>query len=155
MHHGELWCQGQVCKTAFNHLDDTENRTERNETKFFLQHFGARTQDLSSFENTPGGKRTCWEVDLFARTISSQSGPENEAISLYCSVEICCLGPHPPSVSEDSAPLPPWVRALPASLSASQSLAQACPHSFAADLHCHLIANQLVIYTVTSLPTNW
>ena len=131
-------------KTAFNHLDDTKNRTERNETKFFLQHCGARTQDLSSYENIPGGKRTCWEVDLFPRTISSQSRPENEATSLYWSVEICRLGPHPPSASQDSAPLPPGVTALPASLSANQSLAQACPHSFPADLHCHLIANQLV-----------
>ena len=133
----------QVCKTAFNHLNDTKNRTERNETKFFLQHFGARTQGLSSFENTPGGKRTCWEVDLFARTISSRSGPENEAISLYCSVEICCLGPHAPSVSEDSAPLPPWVRALPASLSTSQSLAKL------------VRTPSQLIYTATSLPTNW
>lgn len=38
-----------------------KNRTESNETKFFLQHFGARTQDLSSCENISGGKRTCWE----------------------------------------------------------------------------------------------
>lgn len=121
-----------------------KNRTESNETKFFLQHFGARTQDLSSCENISGGKRTCWEVDLFPRTVSSQSGPENEPISLYCSVEICRLGPHPPSASQDSAPLPPRVRALPASLSASQSLAQACLHSFTVDLHCHLVANQLV-----------
>ena len=83
LHHEELWFQGQVwCmlsswdvtgyKTAFNHLDDTKNRTERNETKFFLQHFGARTQDLSSCENIPGGKKTCWDVDLFPRTISSE-----------------------------------------------------------------------------------
>lgn len=131
---------------AFYHLEDAENRFERNETKIIFQYLRVKTQDLSSGQNIlgeggPMGKKSgSPDPSLYKEALGMELYHHTTVLKSPYGQRSC-----PPSASQDSA----GPSTLPSRLTSpfqlhGQSLTSTCPCCLAVDLHCHLTANQLV-----------